>query len=121
MFSRTTIASSMRIPIASESPSSDMVFSVKPNAHTATNDASTDTGSARPVITVERHELRKRNTTSTVSAAPSTSALCTLATESSTLALSFTTELHGPAASDAAPTFFRMASATAVVLCPLVF
>ena len=33
--------------------------------------ASTETGSARPVITVERHELRNRNTTSTVSNAPS--------------------------------------------------
>ena len=40
------------------------------------NDASTDTGSARPVMTVERHELRNRNTTSTVSSAPSISALC---------------------------------------------
>jgi hypothetical protein len=48
MFSRTTIASSIRMPIASESPSSDIVFSVKPNASTATNDAMTDTGSARP-------------------------------------------------------------------------
>src|SRR5205085_2671032 len=70
MFSRTTIASSIRIPIASESPSSDMVLSVNPNAHTAMNDASTDTGSARPVITVDRHELRKTKTTSTVRSAP---------------------------------------------------
>jgi hypothetical protein len=47
---------------------------VKPYAHTATNDASTETGSARPVMTVDRHELRKRKTTTTVSAAPSTRA-----------------------------------------------
>ena len=60
--------------MASDSPSSDIVFSVKPNAHTATNDASTDTGSARPVMTVERQELRNRNTTATVRAAPSRSA-----------------------------------------------
>ena len=80
MFSRTTIASSIRMPIASERPSSDIVFSVNPNAHTATNDASTDTGSARPVITVERHEFRKRKTTSTVSSAPSISASSTLRT-----------------------------------------
>ena len=40
-----------------------------------------DTGSARPVITVERQELRKRNTTSTVSSAPSISASSTLRTE----------------------------------------
>ena len=78
MFSRTTIASSMRMPIASDSPRSDIVLSVKPNAHTATNDASTDTGSASPVMTVERHEFRNRNTTATVSAAPSSSASCTL-------------------------------------------
>src|SRR6185437_12871160 len=58
MFSRTTMASSMRMPIARERPSSDMVLSVNPNAHTAMNDASTETGSASPVITVERHELR---------------------------------------------------------------
>ena len=38
MFSRTTIASSIRMPIASDRPSSDMVLSVKPNAHTAMND-----------------------------------------------------------------------------------
>ena len=56
------------------------MFRVKPNAHTAMNDASTETGSARPVMTVERHELRKRNTTSTVSSAPSISASCTLRT-----------------------------------------
>ena len=74
MFSRTTIASSMRMPIDSDSPSSDIVFSVKPYAHTATNDASTDTGRARPVMTVDRHELRNRKTTATVSAAPSMSA-----------------------------------------------
>ena len=30
-------------------------------------------------MTVERHELRNRNTTSTVSSAPSTSVVCTLA------------------------------------------
>jgi hypothetical protein len=84
MFSRTTIASSIRIPIASDSPSSDMVLSVNPNAHTAMNDASTDTGSARPVITVDRHELRNTKTTSTVSRAPSSSASSTLRTESET-------------------------------------
>ena len=74
MFSRTTMASSIRIPIASERPSSDIVFNVKPKAHTAMKEASTLTGSARPVMTVERQELRKRNTTSTVSSAPSISA-----------------------------------------------
>ena len=74
MFSRTTMASSIRMPMDSESPSSDMVFNVKPKAHTAMKLASTDTGKARPVMTVERQELRNRNTTSTVSSAPSISA-----------------------------------------------
>ena len=54
MFSRTTMASSIRMPIASERPSSDIMLRVKPNAATAMNDASTETGSARPVMTVER-------------------------------------------------------------------
>ena len=62
--------------MASDRPSSDIVFSVKPNASTATNDAMTDTGSARPVMTVERQELRNRKTVSTVSTAPSMSAVC---------------------------------------------
>ena len=66
--------------MASERPSSDIVLSVKPNAHTAMNEASTQTGSARPVITVERQEFRNRNTTSTVSGAPSISASSTLRT-----------------------------------------
>ena len=59
MFSRTTIASSMRMPMASERPSSDMVLSVKPAHHKATKLAAPRTGSASPVITVERQELRK--------------------------------------------------------------
>jgi hypothetical protein len=98
MFSRTTMASSIRMPIASDRPSSDIVFRVKPKAHTATNEASTLTGSASPVMTVERHELRKRNTTSTVSRAPSISASCTFATACSTrMPASCTTSSFTPA------------------------
>src|SRR5688500_11400646 len=63
MFSRTTIASSIRMPIASDRPSSDIVSSLKPSAHTAMNEASTEIGRATPVITVDRHELRKMKTT----------------------------------------------------------
>jgi hypothetical protein len=37
------------------------------------NDAITDTGSARPVMTVERHDFRKMKTTRIVSSAPSKS------------------------------------------------
>ena len=80
MFSRTTMASSIRMPIESESPSRDMVFRVKPKAQMAMKLANAETGSARPVMTVERQELRKRNTTSTVSSAPSIRASWTLAT-----------------------------------------
>ena len=108
MFSRTTIASSIRMPIASESPSSDIVFSVKPNAYTAMKLESTDTGSARPVITVERHEFRKRNTTSTVSSAPSTSASSTFCTERSTWSPEFwTTSRRVPFGSVAEMAFTR--------------
>ena len=110
--------------MASDRPSSDIVFSVNPNAQTATNEASTDTGSARPVMTVDRHELRNRNTTATVSAAPSNSALCTLATESATRTpLSCTTRRVTPAGSVCwiSATRVRTASATAVVLKPVDF
>jgi hypothetical protein len=51
MFSRTTIASSIRMPIASDRPMSDMMLSVKPNASSGAKDVSTDTGSAKPVMT----------------------------------------------------------------------
>ena len=67
--------------MASESPSSDIVLSVKPSAQTAMKAEIVDTGRARPVMTVERHEFRKRKTTSTVSSAPSTSASSTFRTE----------------------------------------
>jgi hypothetical protein len=60
MFSRTTIASSINRPMASESASSVMVFSVKPNTHMMKNDEMIDTGSVRPVMTVERQEFRNR-------------------------------------------------------------
>ena len=66
--------------MASDRPSRLIVLRVKPKAQTAMNDASTLTGSARPVITVERQELRNRKTTSTVSAAPSIRVCSTLLT-----------------------------------------
>ena len=119
MFSRTTMASSIRMPIASDRPSSDMVLSVKPATHTAMNDASTDTGSARPVMTVERQELRKRNTTSTVRMAPSINASCTLRTAASTRTpASRTTSMVVPAGrvSWIALTSSRISALTEVVL-----
>ena len=58
MFSRTTMASSISTPMASDSPSRLMKFSVKPHSHTAMNAVMTEVGSDRPVISVERQELR---------------------------------------------------------------
>ena len=122
MFSRTTIASSIRMPMASERPSSDMVLRVKPQAQTAMNEESTETGRARPVITVERQELRKRKTTKTVSSAPSISASSTLLTDWRTRSpASRTTEIFTPGGrvgwSLATAAF--TASETLVVLAPL--
>ena len=119
MFSRTTIASSIRIPIASDRPRRDIVFSVKPKIASGTNDVSTDTGSARPVITVDRQELRNRNTTRTVSNAPSTNASSTLRTEWRTRSpASRTTSSLVPAGSVFCSCAMRALtrSATAVVL-----
>ena len=59
IFSRTTMASSMSTPMASESPSSVMKLSVNPHAHTAMNAAITEVGRLNAVIRVDRHELRK--------------------------------------------------------------
>jgi hypothetical protein len=60
MFSRTTIASSTRRPMASESASSVIVLSVKLNAHMMKNAEMIEIGSASPVMIVERQELRKK-------------------------------------------------------------
>jgi hypothetical protein len=46
--------------------------------------ASTEIGSARPVITVERHELRNTSTTRMVRIAPSISAVLVLLTDAVT-------------------------------------
>lgn len=59
MFSRTTMASSISTPIASDKPSSVMKFRVKPHSHTPMKAANTEVGRLSAVINVERHELRK--------------------------------------------------------------
>ena len=59
MFSRTTMASSISTPIASDSPSRLMKFSVKPASQTAMKAATTEVGSDSAVMSVERHEFRK--------------------------------------------------------------
>ncbi len=78
MFSRTTMASSISTPMASDRPSSVMKLSVKPQAHTAMKAAMTEVGSDSAVMSVERHELRNAYTTKMVSIAPNISASITL-------------------------------------------
>ncbi len=95
-----------------------MVLSVKPNTQTLMKAASTETGSARPVMTVERHELRNRKTTSTVRSAPSKSVTSTSSTERRTRSpASCTTSRRAPRGSRAPSAFARAltSSATCVV------
>ena len=96
-----------------------MVLSVNPKAHTAMNDAITETGSARPVMTVDLHELRNTNTTSTVRRAPMRSASSTLVTDALTRKPeSFTTSILTPGGSVfwISSTFFLTLALTSVVL-----
>ena len=81
MFSRTTIASSIRRPTQSDSAIIVMVLIVKPNMYMNRNVPISAIGRVSPVMTVERHELRNRKTIRMVSAAPSNSVRLTLATE----------------------------------------
>ena len=82
MFSRTTMASSMSSPIASERAISVSMFSVMLRKYMTMNAEMTEMGSVRPVMTVDRQELRNRKTMNTVSRAPSTSVIWTSATAS---------------------------------------
>ena len=59
IFSRTTMASSISTPMASESPSRVIKFNVNPHSHTAMKAAMTDVGKLKAVISVERQEFRK--------------------------------------------------------------
>ena len=59
MFSRTTIASSISTPTASDKASSVMKFSVKPESQIAMKAAMTDVGRLKAVISVERQEFKK--------------------------------------------------------------
>ncbi len=73
MFSITTIASSIRMPIDSDSAISESTLSVKPSASMRMNELITDTGSASAVMTVAFQSLRKSMTMMTVRIAPITS------------------------------------------------
>src|SRR5687768_12541078 len=83
MFSRTTMASSISRPMHNDSAISVMKLSEKPRKCSAMNVAMAEIGSVRPVITVERHECRNRNTIRTVRSAPSTMVSLTRSSEPS--------------------------------------
>ena len=71
MFSRTTMASSIKRPTHRLRAISVIMLMVKPNMFMNKNVPISAMGSVRPVMTVERHEFKNRKTISTVSKAPS--------------------------------------------------
>ena len=81
MFSRTTMASSISRPTHRLSAISVSMLMVKPNRCMNQKVPISAIGSVRPVMTVERQELRNKNTISTVSNAPSIRVRRTLSTE----------------------------------------
>jgi len=68
--------------MASERPIRVMTLSVKPSAMMMMNELMTLMGRVRPVMTVERHELRKQKTMKIVSKPPRMSVICTSSTDS---------------------------------------
>src|SRR5439155_33483 len=77
MFSITTIASSIKMPIESDRAISVNTLSVKPITSITMNDEITDTGSASDVMAVAFQSLRKSMTMSTVRSAPVSSSWMT--------------------------------------------
>ena len=70
MFSSTTIASSMTMPVASDSASIVMLFSVKPNIFMTMNVPMIEVGMARAAMSVTRRFRMKRKTTTLASRPP---------------------------------------------------
>ena len=81
MFSRTTMASSISSPTHRLSAISVTMLTVKSNMSMNKKVPMSAIGSVRPVMTVERQELRNRKTMTTVKSAPSSSVSRTLRTE----------------------------------------
>jgi len=81
MFSRTTMASSISRPTDSVSAISVIMLMVNPSRFMKKKVPITAIGRVSPVMTVERHEFRNRNTISTVSSAPSISVCRTFCTD----------------------------------------
>ena len=71
MFSRTTMASSINKPTQSDNAIKVTILMVKPNIYMNKNVPMMAMGKVNPVMTVERHEFRNKNTIKTVSKAPS--------------------------------------------------
>ena len=71
MFSSTTIASSMTMPVASDSASIVMLFSVKPSAFITVKVPMIEVGIASAAMNVTRRLRMKRKTTSAASRPPS--------------------------------------------------
>ena len=88
MFSRTTMASSIKRPMQSDSAIMVMKFSVKPNRKTAMKAEITAIGSVRPVMIVLRQLCRNRNTIAIVKRAPSISVFFTPDSDRATQSLS---------------------------------
>ena len=78
MFSRTTMASSIKTPMAKDKPNKLMKLSVNPQSQTAMKAVMTDVGKDKAVISVERHEFKNTYTTKMVRPAPKINASTTL-------------------------------------------
>ena len=72
MFSRTTTASSMRMPITSDRAISVIMSMVKPAIHMKKNVDTTDVGNESAVMSVDRQSRMKMKMTSTAISAPKT-------------------------------------------------
>jgi hypothetical protein len=77
MFSRTTTASSMSKPIASDKPSNVIMFSVKPSTYIKKNVATTLVGNATALISVDRKSSMKIRMMKIAIAPPYQMAICT--------------------------------------------
>jgi hypothetical protein len=122
MFSMTTMASSIRMPIDSDSASTVIVLRVNPIAWMNAKVAITEIGRARALMNVARQLWRKRRMITTARKAPITRSIFTSwIMLVMNLELSTGTEIATPDGSLALSisTAARTASVTATVLAPL--
>ena len=121
MFSRTTMASSINSPTASDSAIRLIMLMVTPEMSMKKKVAIIAIGKVRPVMMVERHELRNRNTIKIVRPAPSIMVRRTLSTPVRICVdASRITSTLTPAGSSrcSATTAALTPSATSIVFCP---